>query len=618
MKHKNPAHCSTCGAPLPAADPEGSRAPCPRCLLSLGLGPAVRGLEDEPGPESAPEWVLTGGARPGSGLEQDALRAPLPVELAPFFPQLTIDTCIGSGGMGHVYRARHRGLDRAVALKVLGERYGKDPAFAQRFDREARALARLTHPNIVGVHDAGRAAGLCYLVMEFVDGTSLRELLSGPERVAPEQALAIVRQICAALEYAHTNGVVHRDIKPENVLIDRAGRVKIADFGLAKIVGSESTRGPALTRATQAMGTPQYMAPEQVERPLEVDHRADIYSLGVVFYELLTGELPLGRFDPLSRKSSCDVGLDEVVLKTLEKEPARRYQSAAEITTDVDLRANRRAARGDEPPASATRERADAARSWLGSALGALGVTVQIHDDGREPRGLAQIPGFTGITAGLGLESGAEDATPDEPADAADRELPTAVTFPLYAAGLLALFLGWEQLSGLPRLRFETSGGTPPFVQIAWVLVGTQLTFAALLTWPGKRDRLLGLIGGVGLLAVPLALTVPAVVLALLRLGWGAPGLGIESVAWGAWLPPMELLLVWNAIFLQAAWSTRDLPPSATRPLVDAHWLRTAVTVLLVFWMLDDELTPWEGSPGGRGWVLFGFAMMFLWRDSDE
>jgi hypothetical protein len=170
--------------------------------------------------------------------------------------------------------------------------------------------------------------------MEFVDGVNLRRLLDAG-KLAPEAALAIVPQICDALQYAHDHGVVHRDIKPENVLLDKEGRVKIADFGLAKLVG-RAAQDFTLTAAGQVMGTPQYMAPEQIEHPQDVDHRADIYSLGVVFYQMLTGELPLGRFQPPSKKVQIDVRLDEVVLRALEKEPERRYQQASDLKTRVE------------------------------------------------------------------------------------------------------------------------------------------------------------------------------------------------------------------------------------------------------------------------------------------
>jgi predicted Ser/Thr protein kinase len=260
-----------------------------------------------------------------------AFPVPEPAELAPHFPQLEILELLGAGGMGAVYKARQTKLDRLVALKVLPPEPGRDPAFAERFMREARALARLNHPHVVGVHDFGEVNGIYYFIMEFVDGVNLRQLLRSGH-LAPPLALTVIPQICEALHYAHEEGVVHRDIKPENILLDKKGRVKIADFGLAKLLG-----GPVadyqLTGSRQMMGTPHYMAPEQMERPSAVDHRADIYSLGVVFYEMLTGELPLGRFAPPSEKVAIDGRLDDIVLRALTKEPERRYQHVSDIQT---------------------------------------------------------------------------------------------------------------------------------------------------------------------------------------------------------------------------------------------------------------------------------------------
>jgi eukaryotic-like serine/threonine-protein kinase len=241
---------------------------------------------------------------------------------------------IGQGGMGAVYKARQPRLDRIVALKILPAEAARDPAFQERFTREAQSLARLSHPNIVNVYDFGEADGLYYFLMEFVDGVALRQLILDG-RLQPEQALAIVPQICEALQFAHEAGIVHRDIKPENILLDRTGRVKIADFGLAKLVGKEAP-AVSLTATQQVLGTPHYMAPEQMKGLRSVDHRADIYSMGVVFYEMLTGELPIGRFEPPSRKVHVDVRLDEVVLRTLESEPERRYQQASQVKTDVE------------------------------------------------------------------------------------------------------------------------------------------------------------------------------------------------------------------------------------------------------------------------------------------
>lgn len=259
---------------------------------------------------------------------------PPPVDrLAALFPALEIIELIGAGGMGAVYKARQAGLDRLVALKVLPAEFDHDVKFALRFTREARTLAKLNHPNIVSVYEFGHVDDTYYFLMEFVDGTTLRDVVSAG-RLAPAQALAIVPHLCDALQYAHDKGIVHRDIKPENILIAADGVVKIADFGLSRILGAD-TQQDLLTGTHQVMGTPRYMAPEQFEGARGVDHRADIYSLGVVFYEMLTGELPLGRFAAPSHKVEIDARLDEVVLRTLEKEPQRRYQHASHVKSDV-------------------------------------------------------------------------------------------------------------------------------------------------------------------------------------------------------------------------------------------------------------------------------------------
>jgi tRNA A-37 threonylcarbamoyl transferase component Bud32 len=335
--------CPHCRAELPPDAPDGV---CPRCVLGLAFGnpSAERAgrLFDAAGAEQLARDV---GAKPSPWpvtttplTTHDRFVAPDPEDLARHFPQLEILELLGQGGMGAVYKARQRRLDRLVALKVLPPEVAGHPTFEERFTREARALARLNHPHIVTLHDFGEAGGLYYFLMEFVDGVNLRQTIAGG-KLDPREALAVVPQVCEALQYAHDEGVVHRDIKPENILLDRKGRVKIADFGLAKLMrNGDAAAGRAdfvLTGSQQVMGTPHYMAPEQLERPQGVDHRADIYSLGVVFYEMLTGELPLGRFAPPSRKVQIDVRLDEVVLRSLEKEPERRYQQASDVRTDV-------------------------------------------------------------------------------------------------------------------------------------------------------------------------------------------------------------------------------------------------------------------------------------------
>jgi len=343
MKTSDANVCPKCGAPVPPEAPQGL---CPHCVL---------------GAAAAPETAPTATAAIPS-LER----------LAAAFPQLEIIELIGRGGMGFVFKARQPHLDRFVALKLLPDSLAHDPNFAERFNREGRTLARLNHPNIVSVFDFGyarstgvptrssdagtedagtsettregiRAAaedsralepGFFYLLMEYVDGVNLRQAMQAG-RFSPREALAIVPKICEALQYAHEEGVLHRDIKPENILLDAKGRVKIADFGIAKIVGDEKP-DVSLTATGAALGTPHYMAPEQLEKPGTVDHRADIYSLGVVFYEMLTGELPIGRFALPSQKTPVDPRVDEVVLRTLEKEREKRFQSAGEVKTNVE------------------------------------------------------------------------------------------------------------------------------------------------------------------------------------------------------------------------------------------------------------------------------------------
>ena len=333
--------CETCGTEL-------AGGLCPRCLMAdAAQATLAPGLETASAPPSL-------------------------AQVAAAFPQLEVIDLIGVGGMGTVWRARQPTLNRFVALKLLPASITeRDPAFAERFAREGQLLARLHHPNIVTVHDSGRAGEFFYLLMEYVDGVNLRQAMRA-SRFTAQQALAIVPKICDALQYAHEEGVLHRDIKPENILLDSKGRVKLVDFGIAKLMSQpeataedsavtlvdadgnpklvdfgvaqrrETTEGgtsppvDGLTLRGTTLGTPQYMAPEQVERPAEVDNRADIYSLGVVFYELLTGELPVGKFAPPSQRSEADPRVDGIVQQAMQKERERRQGSVGEFRTQVD------------------------------------------------------------------------------------------------------------------------------------------------------------------------------------------------------------------------------------------------------------------------------------------
>ena len=254
-------------------------------------------------------------------------------ELARLLPQYRIEALLGHGGMGAVYKGWQPTLDRAVAIKLLPAEIAADEEFVARFEREARTLAKLQHPGIVAVYDFGRtAAGHLYFVMEYVDGTDLHKMLRA-QPLAPAQALEAICQICDALHHAHQHGVIHRDIKPANILFTKEGRAKLADFGIAR-PASEGDDSGRLTLSNMVMGTPAYMAPEQQRG--HTDLRADIYALGVMLYEMLTGERPQGIFEMPSRKVAVDARIDAVVTKALQQEPDRRYQQVSEMQTDVD------------------------------------------------------------------------------------------------------------------------------------------------------------------------------------------------------------------------------------------------------------------------------------------
>jgi hypothetical protein len=265
------------------------------------------------------------GSQPGGGWQP-----PPPEEIQNDFPQHEILGMIGRGGMGAVYKAWQKSLDRLVAIKILPP--GLDEGlsnFTERFKQEARAMAKFQHPGIVAVYDAGETpGGLLYFVMEFVEGTDVQRLLAAQAKLPPAQALAIAAHVCDALAYAHIRGVVHRDIKPSNIMVDNEGRVRVADFGLAKTAVPRAT---TLTLTNVAMGTPDFMAPEAMQGEA-ADARADIYSVGVMLYQMLTGRLPRGRFTPPSSAvPELDKILDSIVDRTLQHEPGARYSSAMEL-----------------------------------------------------------------------------------------------------------------------------------------------------------------------------------------------------------------------------------------------------------------------------------------------
>ena len=301
----NQKKCAQCGIVLDASLLSGL---CPSCLLKQGLKGPAEGTEtfEPPSLESLAKAI--------PGVE--------PIEF------------IGRGGMGAVYKGRQYILNRIVALKVMPPLAADGGSIIQRFQREARLLARLSHPNVVAVYECGLAGNFPYFTMDFVDGSSLRQRLkSGP--LIPSEAVKLFLQLCDGLQHAHQSGVIHRDIKPENLLVDKKGLLKIADFGLAKLNG-DGASNEWQTVDCRGMGTLGYMAPEQLENPRAVDHRADIYSAGVVLYQMLTGELPMGRFSGPSEKAEVDSSLDEVLDRALEKDVALRYQDIGEFKHAVE------------------------------------------------------------------------------------------------------------------------------------------------------------------------------------------------------------------------------------------------------------------------------------------
>ena len=322
-------------------------------------------------------------------------------EIEQRLPDLEILELLGRGGMGYVYRARQKKLDRDVALKVVAAEPERNADFARRFAREARTLARLSHPNLVSIHDYGQDGPFGWLVMEYVEGSNLRDLMRAG-KLEPREALALVPKICDALQYAHDRGVVHRDVKPENILVDRAGGVKIADFGLAKLIGIP-TALVSLTGSREILGTFRYMSPEQLDRPLEVDHRADIYSLGVVFYEMLTGEIPMGRFDPPSAHSTATPEVDDVVLRALAKEPDRRYQRASEVKSDLEsLDRGERAPQADRPARLSIHAVVSAAISGVG-LLAFLAAAVEASSVDEAATQSDFFAAFMVVVVGFGL-----------------------------------------------------------------------------------------------------------------------------------------------------------------------------------------------------------------------
>ena len=250
-----------------------------------------------------------------------------------------IGAVVGKGAMGTVYRGRQLSLERAVAIKLMSSDLVSQPEFVLRFKREAAALAALSHPNVVSIIDQGNIGEHWFFVMEFVDGPTLRRLIS-QRNLRLSQALDLAVQVGRGLDYAHGKGVVHRDLKPENVLLSADGSggyvAKICDFGLADMLYSNRSY-VNLTGSRISMGTVNYMAPEQRQDAGRVDQRADVFSYGVLLYEMLTGELPIGRYpEPSRRNRSLDRRVDPVIMRALEMDARRRFPRVREVVDVLD------------------------------------------------------------------------------------------------------------------------------------------------------------------------------------------------------------------------------------------------------------------------------------------
>jgi len=251
---------------------------------------------------------------------------------------------LGSGGMAEVYLGRDRVLGRTIAVKTLLVQFAGDPHFIARFRREAQSAAALNHPNIVGVYDTGSDDGTHFIVMEYIEGRTLRDVIREEGPLLPERAAEIAGDVCAALAFAHSHGIVHRDVKPANIMLTKTGEVKVTDFGIARAASSET-----VTQTATVLGTAQYFSPEQAQAG-KVDARSDIYSLGIVLYEMLTRQVPFTGASPvaiaykhvkedpiLPSRLNADIppALESIVMKALAKNPDNRYQNAQEMRQDL-------------------------------------------------------------------------------------------------------------------------------------------------------------------------------------------------------------------------------------------------------------------------------------------
>lgn len=300
--------------------------------------------------------------------------APSPESLAELLPQFDVEFFIAQGGMGAVYKGRQISLSRDIAIKVLPHEVGESEEFRESFISEAKSMARLNHSNLLGVFDYGTVEGMPYIVMEYVDGGSLHQAAYN-QAVEPVQAVAIVKGICDGLAHAHEHGIVHRDIKPSNILLTQKAEPKVADFGLAHAADSDK---PGLV-----MDTPGYTAPEVFQDPNQAGALADIYSVGVILHQLLTGIDPAGCMEPPSQPSGS-LRLDVIWRKATHIDPAQRYATVDALSADLEkwIAAKQKSAAGARPAPLHTPARPVMVASNEGSGfagkLAVIGVLVAL------------------------------------------------------------------------------------------------------------------------------------------------------------------------------------------------------------------------------------------------